>query len=205
MSTSISLTIDGKACTCLPGEYLADVAKRNGIDVPLLCGYKESLLGRGSCRVCIVEVVESGRSKIVASCIYPVQKECEVFTANERVTKERGVIFALLKGLAPESELIASMAKAYGAPYVKRLDASDPEYLAYEEANSACMLCGLCVEACKTLGTGAISTVGRGVEKKVSTPFDEPTPDCIGCGSCAAVCPTRCIPYEETATQVSIW
>ena len=194
---SITITIDGRPFVCEQGEYLADVAQRNGIDIPVLCGKQEVLSGSGCCRVCIVEVIESGRSKVVASCIYPVQRACEVHTANERIVRERGVILALLKGLAPESAFIAEMAQTYGAPYIERLDPSEGE--------GSCILCGLCVVACQSLGAGAISSVSRGVNKKVSTPYDEASPDCIGCGSCAAVCPTRCISVQSENDRQTIW
>ena len=75
---TLTITIDGKACTCQPGEFLIDIAKRNGIFIPTLCGKQLALRGRGCCRVCIVELVERGhskrskRSKMVVSCIYPV-------------------------------------------------------------------------------------------------------------------------------------
>jgi NADH dehydrogenase/NADH:ubiquinone oxidoreductase subunit G len=182
----IQVTIDDKTLSCLPGEYIADVAKRANVYIPLLCGKQEALvLGRGRCRVCIVEIVESGRTKVVTACNYPVQRNCDVFTKSERIIKERGVIFALLKHLAPDSRVIAEMADANNAPHIKRLE--EPE------EKGACILCGLCVEACKAQGTGAISTVGRGVEKQVSTPFGEESSDCIGCGVCASVCPTSSI------------
>jgi len=70
---------------------------------------------------------------------------------------------------------------------------------------SSCILCGLCAQACAALGTGAISTVGRGVSKKISTPYGEPSADCIGCASCAAVCPTKAIECTEEKGQRSIW
>jgi ferredoxin len=120
-----------------------------------------------------------------------------VFTNSERIIRERGVILTLLQNLAPDSPLIADMAKQYRAP--------DYEQLEPNSEGGKCILCGLCVEACKTLGAGAISTVGRGVEKKVSTPYDDPSPTCIGCGSCAAVCPTENIPVITEENERSIW
>jgi predicted molibdopterin-dependent oxidoreductase YjgC len=194
---SIMISIDGKPCSCEPGECLADVAIRNGISIPLLCGSHEALLGRGCCRVCVAEVVEGGRKKVVASCIYPVSQPCEVFTGSERIVRKRAVIFTMLRHLAPDSELIARMAETYGAPDIERL-----EPLA---GGGTCILCGLCVEACKSLGAGAISTVGRGVGKKISTPYDDASSACIGCGSCAAVCPTKSIPVLTENDARTIW
>jgi NADH dehydrogenase/NADH:ubiquinone oxidoreductase subunit G len=194
---SIEITIDGKLCTCEPGEYLADIAARNGIYIPTLCGVNEALLGRGCCRICVVEVVESGRMKVVASCIYPVSRSCEVFTKSERIVRERGVILALLAHLAPDAELIAKMAEMYAAPNLENLEVV--------EGDSKCILCGLCVEACKTLGVEAISTVGRGVSKKISTPYDDVSSYCIGCASCASVCPTGSIAVQTTDDVRVIW
>ena len=36
MSDMITVTIDGIECTCEKGEYIYDVAKRNGIKIPTL-------------------------------------------------------------------------------------------------------------------------------------------------------------------------
>jgi ferredoxin len=47
--------------------------------------------------------------------------------------------------------------------------------------------------------------MNRGVEKKVSTPYDEPSLVCVGCASCASVCPTGAIEaYEDESARV-IW
>jgi NADH dehydrogenase/NADH:ubiquinone oxidoreductase subunit G len=40
------------------------------------------------------------------------------------------------------------------------------------------------------VGLSAISTVDRGVHKKVSAPFLRPTDICVACGSCVSICPT---------------
>lgn len=188
----IKVTIDDVTLSCAPGEFIADVAKRAGIEIPLLCGSKEKLLlGRGRCRVCIVEVVESGKAKVVTACNYPIRRDCEVFTRSDRILKERGIIFALLKHRAPESKAIARMAAANNAPSIARLEERD--------LTGSCVLCGLCVQACKAQGTGAISLIGRGVDKKVSTPFGEESPDCIGCGVCASVCPASSISLKASS------
>lgn len=189
------ITINGKQCECEKGEFILTVARRNGIEIPTLC-HHDGFPGQGACRVCIVEVVERGRGKIVVSCVYPIAGECEVYTDNEKVRKQRGLILSLLARRAPESEEIRALAEKYGAPQIDRFVKAD---------GSKCILCGLCVKACGELSVGAISTVNRGVTKEIATPYHEPSSACIGCGSCAYVCPTGEIVMEQTAETRTIW
>ena len=191
----MTITINGTPCPCEKGEFLLQVARRNGIEIPTLC-HHEAIAGQGCCRLCIVEVVERGRSRIVVSCVFPVEKECEVFTDTEKVRRERGMILRLLEKRAPDSPEIKALCEKYAAPEISRFVRAD---------SGRCVLCGLCVKACGELSVGAISTVSRGVTKEVATPYHEPSSVCVGCGSCASVCPTGAIEMTETAETWTIW
>lgn len=186
MSEQIIITIDGKECACEKGEYVFDVAKRNGIDIPGYCRSEAIADHRACCRMCIVEVETRGRSKIVASCVYPVDGPCNVSTKSERIEEDRTVLRALMKERMGDSE-------AKGFERLMEID------------NDKCILCGLCVQACEALGTGAISLVDRGVKKDVNTPYNKASLDCIGCASCANICPMNAIPVTETDTTRFIW
>lgn len=196
MSELLHITIDGKDCTCERGEYLWDVAKRNGIPIPVLCRSDAFPEHRACCRVCIVEVETRGRTKVVTSCVYPVEQECEVRTNSERIKEERSVVLGLLAARAPEAQRVTFLSQVMGNEGLERLITLDGE---------KCVLCGLCVQACDSLGTSAISTVNRGVDKMVSTPYGDPSSSCVGCLSCANVCPTEAIPYTQTADARTIW
>jgi len=186
MAEQITITIDGKECTCEKGEYIYDVAKRNGISIPGYCRSDAYPEHRASCRMCIVEVEEHGRSKIVASCVYPVAGECTVQTKSPRVEEDRLVLRALLKESMSDAE-------AEGFERLLELD------------NDKCILCGLCVQACESLGTGAISLINRGVEKDIDTPYRKASSTCVGCLSCANICPVNAITYTQTETTRTIW
>ena len=191
----MTITINGIPCECEKGEFLLQIARRNGIEIPSLC-HHDAIAGQGCCRLCIVEVESRGRRQIVVSCVYPVEKECEVFTDSEKVRRQRGMILRLLQKCAPDSPEIKALCEKYNAPEIDRFVKAD---------SGKCVMCGLCVKACGELSVGAISTVNRGVTKEVATPYHEPSSVCVGCGSCARICPTGAIELVEAEETRTIW
>jgi len=189
------ITINNIPCGCEPGEYLLEIASRNGISIPTLC-HHGGLSGQGCCRVCLVEVEAGGKRDIVTACLYPVERECKVFTDTENVVRHRRMVLSMLRALAPDSEEIAALCTEYAAPEFERF---------VKNSGGKCILCGLCVKACESLGTGAIWTMNRGVMKSVMTPYDEPSLVCVGCASCASSCPAGAIAVEETEKTRRIW
>ena len=190
------ITIDSKPCVCEPGEYLLEIAARNGIAIPSLCRH-DGLQRQACCRVCIVEVETDGKRGVVTACVYPVERECEVFTESENIKRQRRMILRLLRAKAPQSAEVTRLCDEYGV--VETDDRFE------RDADGKCILCALCAKACQSLGTGAIGTAGRGVAKIVTTPYDEPSLACVGCASCAAVCPTGFIEVSESDDRRSIW
>lgn len=191
----MKITIDGIFCEAEKGEMLLQIARRNNIYIPTLC-HSDALPGLGTCRLCVVEILDRGRKGVVASCIYPVKNEIEVFTHSDKIKSIRRNLLMLLYARTPQDETIDSLRKEYHVPDNIRFSGDKDEH---------CILCGLCVRACQELGTSAISTVNRGITNKVSTPYDEPSTQCIGCGSCAYLCPTNAIKIEEINGVRTIW
>ena len=189
------ITIDGLKCNAKKGEILLQIAKRNGINIPTLC-HNEALPALGNCRLCMVEILENNRRRIVASCVYPVRSEIQVFTKSDKIKAIRKNLLMLLRARAPENKVINGLCKEYGV-------VNENRFIGRVEEN--CILCGLCVKACEEMGSNAISTINRGVTKEVSTPYKEPSSQCIGCGACAHVCPTNAISIEENEDIRTIW
>jgi NADH dehydrogenase/NADH:ubiquinone oxidoreductase subunit G len=191
----LKITINGKECSAEKGEFLLDIAARNGIEIPHLC-HHEALRGLATCRICIVEVTENGRKKIVTSCIFPVTKNISVETETEEISAMRKTLISLLIAETPDNERIQLLAEKYGVSDTSRFETN---------VGNECMMCGLCVKACEEMGCNAIATVNRGTTKKVTTPYDEPSMECIGCGACAYVCPTGWIRVEDSYGTRRIW
>jgi len=186
----INLTIDEKPIQVLEGRSLLEACREHGIYIPTLC-YHPALEAYGACRLCMVEVSYPGRKpRLVASCVYPCEEGVVVRTDSEMVKRSRRITAELL------------LAGAYNIPEIQalgeELGVSEVRYKLPEEA--ACVLCGLCVRACKGIvGVGAISMINRGITKKVAPPFQVVSSRCIGCGTCAVICPTGAFKFENVA------
>ncbi|RLF02634.1 MAG: heterodisulfide reductase, partial [Thermoprotei archaeon] len=181
----ITFKLNGREVQGEEGQYLLEVARKYGVEIPTLC-YHEALEPAGMCRLCTVEVHDGRRTRFVTACNYPIWEGMEVFTDTEEVQKGRKLIVELLLARCPDVPVLKELAKTYGieAPRFRK-DADD------------CILCGLCVRICERMGNGAISLTGRGVEMRVDTPFHVQTDVCLGCGACASVCPTGHIRLED--------
>jgi NADH dehydrogenase/NADH:ubiquinone oxidoreductase subunit G len=177
----IKFQINDQEIKAQPGWTVLEAAREHGIHIPTLC-HHEAVEPSGACRLCVVELKDGDWSKVVISCMYPVAEGLKVYTDSERVNNVRRWILEMLLAQCPASKEIKELAAEYGVGGT-RFKVHDPD----EE----CILCGLCVRACaQVVGANAISTVGRGVHKKIGAPYLTPTDACVACGTCVTVCPT---------------
>jgi len=184
----VTLMINGLKVTVEKGSTILEAARFMGIPIPTLC-HKEGLTPYGACRVCMVEIGEGDRAKLVSSCTYPVEEGLRVRTASERVLKARRIVIELLLASCPQSKVIQDLAAAH-----------DIRRQRFKQEYEDCILCGLCVRMCEEqMMAGAVGFQGRGSKRTIGTPFDEKSEVCRLCGACMSVCPAcslRCT-YNE--------
>jgi len=192
------ILIDGKKVKARKGEFLLAVCRREGVSIPTLCQH-DAVEPSGACRLCMVEITKEGWdgwSKLVTSCLFPVEDGLIVSTGSERVLTCRREVLKLLLARSPNAEAVQELAAELGV--------ESAGYKVDDEGDN-CILCDICTRVCQNLVTGAISRINRGVEKRVDTPFGEDSEVCVGCLACARSCPTGAICFKEEDGKVTIW
>ncbi|MFO7688354.1 MAG: 2Fe-2S iron-sulfur cluster-binding protein [Desulfobacterales bacterium] len=177
----IHITIDGKEYKAEAKQSLMEVLKANGIRIPTLC-YHPALKPSGSCKLCAVEVPgrTAGRELTMLACTLRVEEGMEIRTTGQLVERARNRAFANLLQMAPQAEAIVALAQSFG------VDVGSPP--------DGCIRCRLCIRVCEEIvGPGALKMQQRNGRNFV-VPIEN---RCIGCGTCANICPTRVIKVED--------
>jgi len=188
--SEIVLQIDGREVTASAGMTILDAARGAGIRIPTLCSH-EKLESYGACRICVVEVESFGRKRLVAACVFPVEKNMVVTTRSEKVDKTRRVILEEMMAHAPESEEIKKLAEEYGADRDR-----------FDKEPCFCILCGLCVRYCAEVkGKNAIGFVDRGAKREISFIAEIASRECWNCKECFPLCPTSALQAAYVLTE----
>ncbi len=204
----VTLTINDELVSARLGQSLLEVSKEQNIRIPTLC-HLDGLSERGSCRLCLVELVDAhGNARLVAACVTPVQEGMVVYTHTERLVKYRQMMMELF--LAERNHICAvcvvngscqlqSLAAKLGVDHVRYdylcpdlpMDASHERFVL---DHNRCILCTRCVRVCDEVeGAHTWDVMGRGVNSQVIVDLNQPwgaSQSCTSCGKCVQVCPT---------------
>jgi bidirectional [NiFe] hydrogenase diaphorase subunit len=174
----ITLEINGIAVKASPQMTLLQSARKAGIEIPTLC-YNEKLTPYGGCRLCLVEIKRNNRTRLVASCVYPVEEGLVVKTETENLKKIRRLLLELILPLSPTGPVLA-LAEKYGLKGSR-----------FKAEETQCMLCGLCVRHCAEIKkANAIGFVDRGINRKVAFIPEVASRICANCRTCVELCPS---------------
>ena len=173
----IEITIDGKKIKVEEGSTILSAAEALGIYIPTLC-FHSAVKPKKVCRVCSVEVTRGEKVSLLTACNFKVKEPLSVETQSEKVLERRSEVIKSLLTDAPGALSIAKMAKDANLEYELKED------------GVKCIRCGLCVRVCEdVIGKKALTFEKDGK----GTPYKTVNDDCIGCATCAAICPTGAI------------
>lgn len=211
---TFTLKIDGKDVTASAGQTILEVARENGVDIPVLC-FVEGLSVWGACRLCLVEVV--GSNKLLTACATAAAENMEVVTNSERLHRYRKTILEML--FAERNHFCAvcfsnghcelqAMAQKHGLDHVHLLYRYpklfiDSSHDRFRKDHNRCILCTRCVRVCDEIeGAHTKDVQGRGISSMIIDDLNQPwgeSETCTACGKCVHVCPTGALTEKGTA------
>lgn len=167
----MKLTINGKICEASEGEYILNVARREGIFIPALC-YLTGCSPTLACRLCMVEA----DGKRVYSCNAKVKEGMSVITHTDEIATERN---AIMQSYCVNHPLQCGVCDQSGECELQNFahkmcvneqnfairDTHKPHkkwgLINYDPA--LCIVCERCVTICKDkIGESALKTTPRG-------------------------------------------
>ncbi|MBR4378128.1 MAG: [Bacilli bacterium] len=201
----INIKIEGKSYQVEDNLTVLQACRKCGYQIPSLCTWKDGQCSLASCRVCLVEV--KGARGLVASCAAPCTEGMEISISSPKAVEARRTSVELLLSnhqrdclqceknghceLLEVSKIVGAREGVFlGEKTPATLDEVAPGII---RNTGKCILCGRCIEACKSIqGIGILGFENRGF-KTIVAPAENRSfanSPCMQCGQCVLVCPT---------------
>jgi bidirectional [NiFe] hydrogenase diaphorase subunit len=178
--SSMSLNIDGHEIRAGESQTVMEAALANGIRIPALC-HHPALKPIGACGLCVVEIPGPEGPITRPSCLLKVKDRLAVRTQSPLALEARNKAFRKIFQQAPQSRRLIELAREFD------IDLPTPP--------DGCIRCRLCIRVCKDIVGREALKVEKGADGRL---YINPVEDrCIGCGTCANLCPTGAIVVND--------
>jgi predicted molibdopterin-dependent oxidoreductase YjgC len=186
----VSITVNNSQLQVEDGQILLKALQVAGVRLPAVCFHPALHKSVGVCRLCTVEVAIPGRPpELKRACLVKAHSGLVVQTESVAIQAAREKAMRALLKQAPQSERLIHLAQEFG--------------LRIDPAPDGCIRCLLCERVCReVVGAGALR-LGKRDGKRLIEPIEG---RCIGCGTCANICPTHVISVtdDESVRTISI-
>lgn len=230
----VDIMINERKIKAKEGSTLLQVAQALKIDIPVLC-FHNSLSAFGACRLCMVEVKTNGKWQLAASCQTEVSAGMEVKTDSDKAKERRKLAAGLIYYKYPATKVVRDIAKKLGIKVLdSKVEGYDCIFCGLcartchevVGVNALKFHRSLWRERLEQLDvfmagfplkifvglltlTSIVPLLGSFLVKLfklVVEPEIEFIPDaCVGCGSCAYVCPTGFVKVESGGDKHIVW
>ena len=215
---TVKIILNGKELQCNPNEYIIDVAKEQNIEIPRLCLH-DRLEHTANCRLCIVEVEQNGKKRVMTSCSTKPVEGMIINTHTPKVLEYRRINMELLlanhdlncpvcpKNLNCDLQKYSSdfMIKETRFGGARRMVPVDESSHSIRRDNNRCILCSRCIKMCNDVQTvNAIQQNFRGFNTLVTPPLGHNMAEsaCVNCGQCVIACPTGALTEKSDIQHV---
>ncbi len=184
----VTIKIDGTDYQAQEGKRLLLVLEENGIRIPHVC-FHHALTPAAACKLCVVEIREQDKPPVTRlSCSLKVREGLEVITESAMIQQMRSNAIGNLLKMAPRSDVIHQIGEEFGLTTGVKPD--------------GCIRCRLCVRVCKDIIHASALKMMKIRGMNYVMPSEKGS--CIGCGTCANICPTNAIRVEDKGNVRSI-
>ncbi|MBN1232551.1 MAG: 4Fe-4S dicluster domain-containing protein [Candidatus Coatesbacteria bacterium] len=128
---------------------------------------------------------------MLPACTYIINEDVEVFTESEKTRNARKRMLSNLLSFFPNVPYLRKLADDFGI--IPDIDESKVK----SKKTDACILCERCVRVCKeSVWENILEFEGVGYNRRVVM-SEEKAAFCVGCATCAYVCPTGAIKVTD--------
>ncbi len=169
--SEITVKINGTEYKAKEGEFLLNIARREGVFIPAIC-YQTGCSPTLACRLCIVEA----DGKRVYACNAKAKDGMDVITDNEEIREERHAIMQVYDVNHPlECGVCDQSGECELQDYTLYMNVNEQKYAIPDTPRpirdwglikydaSLCIVCEKCITVCKDMiGDSVLKTVPRG-------------------------------------------
>jgi len=180
----ITISVDGHPIETEEGLSVLKTLRANQIAIPTLCYHPALKRPIASCKLCAVEVINGNGSgngrKVMLACALKTKPGLVIDTRSPAVKEARTKAINELLSLAPQSEALLQLSRQYG------METTPPP--------DGCIRCRLCERVCQEIvGASALTLIKKNGQNRIMPVAG----NCIGCGTCVNICPTKVIRIED--------